>query len=121
MSMCDRLHLQRIGYDRAQHTGLSTRTTAMALPVASTTTSSSLLKLDQTPQAPSGSYLLARRDGAGLLPRKPPPRSAVDVHANDALHLLLLSPVLRREQWATRQLRIRAHERFHGMHRAGRY
>jgi hypothetical protein len=31
-------------------------------------------------------------------------KSAVDVHADHVLHLLLLSAVVQREQWATRQL-----------------
>ena len=108
--MCDRLHLQRIGYDhsrniRAEHPhhrhGVAGRL------------DDDLVFLAQTAAEPlkprAGHVDPPGRTEPACFPENHLRESAVDVHADHTLHLLLLSLVVRREQWATRQLRIRAH------------
>jgi hypothetical protein len=88
--------------------GDSTRTTAMALPVASTTISSSLPRLRPKPSSP-----------ARVMPMRPPARSLPSSQNTTSAkvrwmsmpitrRIFCSSPSMWREQWATRQLRIRA-------------
>jgi hypothetical protein len=95
VSMCDRLHLQRIGYDhsrniRAEHPHHRHRVAGCL--------DDDLVFLAQAATKPlkprAGHIYTPARPEPTCLPENHLRESAVDVHADHALHLLLLSPVV---------------------------
>jgi hypothetical protein len=78
--------------------------TAVASPVASMTTSFSVLKARTNRSSPEPVIFTRPPGGPARFPDTTSAKSAMDARSDHPLHLLLLSPVLRRDQGDTNAL-----------------